>query len=401
MLWETILLALREIRRNVMRSSLTVLGIVIGVAAVITMVTLGGGATVQVSEQIASLGSNLLMITPGQRIGMGQRSAAVAFDLDDAEAVARDIGSIGAVAPSSSQGVTVVFGNENWSTKVTGIDGQYFKVRNWTIESGREFASSELRAGKAVCILGATVRKELFGGQDPLGSSIRMEKVSCQVIGILEAKGQSTMGTDQDDLILIPLRTFQRRIAGNQDIGLIQVSVQDGASTDKVKQDIEQLMRVRRHISPSEDDNFSVRDMKEIAKMLTGTTQVLTALLGAVAAVSLLVGGIGIMNIMLVSVTERTREIGIRLAIGALTREVLMQFLVEAIVLSSFGGLFGIVLALTASVGLAHVLQIPFVFNLGIVVIAFFFSAAVGVIFGYFPARQAARMDPIEALRHE
>jgi putative ABC transport system permease protein len=401
MLWETILLALREIRRNLMRSSLTVLGIVIGVAAVITMVTLGGGATVQVSEQIASLGSNLLMITPGQRIGMGQRSAASAFDVDDAEAIARDIGSISAVAPSSSQGVTAVFGNKNWSTKVTGIDGQYFKVRNWTIESGREFVNGELRAGKAVCILGATVRKELFGGQDPLGSKIRMENVSCQVIGILEAKGQSTMGTDRDDLILIPLRTFQRRIAGNQDIGLIQVSVQDGASTDKVKQDIEQLMRVRRHISPSEDDNFSVRDMKEIAKMLTGTTQVLTALLGAVAAVSLLVGGIGIMNIMLVSVTERTREIGIRLAIGALTREVLMQFLVEAVVLSSFGGLFGIVLALTASIGLAQVLQVPFVFNSGIVVIAFFFSAAVGVIFGYFPARQAARMDPIEALRHE
>lgn len=401
MLWETILLALREIRRNIMRSFLTTLGIVIGVAAVITMVTIGGGATVQVTEQIASLGSNLLIITSGQRMGMGQRSAAADFDLDDAEAIARDIGSVSAVAPSSSQAVTVVFGNENWSTKVTGIDGQYFKVRNWTIESGREFASSELRAGKAVCILGATVRKELFGGQDPLGSSIRMEKVSCQVIGILEAKGQSTMGTDQDDLILIPLRTFQRRIAGNQDIGLIQVSVQDGASTDKVKQDIEQLLRVRRHISPSEDNDFSVRDMKEIAKMLTGTTQVLTALLGAVSAVSLLVGGIGIMNIMLVSVTERTREIGIRLAIGALTREVLMQFLVEAIVLSSFGGLFGIVLALTASFGLARVLQVPFVFNSGIVVIAFFFSAAVGVIFGYFPARQAARLDPIEALRHE
>jgi putative ABC transport system permease protein len=401
MLWETILLALREIRRNLMRSSLTVLGIVIGVAAVITMVTLGGGATVQVSEQIASLGSNLLMITPGQRIGMGQRSAAAAFDVDDAEVIARDISSIIAVAPSSTQGVTAVFGNKNWSTKVTGIDGQYFKVRNWTIESGREFAGSELRAGKAVCILGETVRKELFGGQDPLGSSIRMGKVSCQVIGILEAKGQSTMGTDQDDFVLIPLRTFQRRIAGNKDIGLIQVSVQDGASTDKVKQDIEQLLRVHRHISPSEDDNFIVRDMKEITKMLTGTTQVLTALLGAVAAVSLLVGGIGIMNIMLVSVTERTREIGIRLAIGALTREVLMQFLVEAVVLSSFGGLFGIVLALTASVGLARVLQVPFVFNSGIVIIAFFFSAAVGIIFGYFPARQAARLDPIEALRHE
>jgi putative ABC transport system permease protein len=401
MLWETILLALREIRRNLMRSALTVLGIVIGVAAVITMVTLGKGATVQVSEQIASLGSNLLMITPGQRIGMGQRSAAPAFDVEDAEAIARDIRSIDGVAPSSTQGVTAVFGNENWSTKVTGVDNQYFKVRNWTIKIGRGFINSELRAGKAVCILGDTVRKELFGGQNPLGYRIRIENVSCQVVGVLEAKGQSTMGTDRDDLILIPLRAFQRRIAGNQDITLIQVSVKEGESTDKVKYDIEQLMRGRRHISPSEDDDFSVRDMKEIINMLTGTTQVLTALLGAVAAVSLLVGGIGIMNIMLVSVTERTREIGIRLAIGALTREVLMQFLVEAVVLSSFGGLFGITLALTASLGLARLLNIPFVFNLGIVVIAFFFSAAVGVIFGYFPARQAARMDPIEALRHE
>jgi putative ABC transport system permease protein len=401
MLWETILLALREIRRNLMRSALTVLGLVIGVAAVITMVTLGKGATVQVSEQIASLGSNLLMITPGQRIGMGQRSAAPAFDVEDAEAIARDIRSIDGVAPSSTQGVTAVFGNENWSTKVTGVDNQYFKVRNWTIKIGRGFINSELRAGKAVCILGDTVRKELFGGQNPLGYRIRIENVSCQVVGVLEAKGQSTMGTDRDDLILIPLRAFQRRIAGNQDITLIQVSVKEGESTDKVKYDIEQLMRGRRHISPSEDDDFSVRDMKEIINMLTGTTQVLTALLGAVAAVSLLVGGIGIMNIMLVSVTERTREIGIRLAIGALTREVLMQFLVEAVVLSSFGGLFGITLALTASLGLARLLNIPFVFNLGIVVIAFFFSAAVGVIFGYFPARQAARMDPIEALRHE
>lgn len=401
MLWNALLLALREIRRNAMRSFLTVLGIVIGVAAVITMVTIGGGATVQVTEQIASLGSNLLMVTPGQRMGMGQRSVAPAFDKDDAKAIARDVKSVAAVAPSSSQGITAVFGNENWSTSVTGIDNQYFRVRNWTIESGRQFMDNELRAGKAVCILGATVARELFGGRNSLGQSLRLEKISCQVIGLLKAKGLSTMGADQDDLILIPLRTFQRRIAGNQDIRLIQISIQDGASTEKAERDIEQVMRTRRHISPSEDDDFSVMDMKEITKMLTGTTQVLTALLGAVAAVSLLVGGIGIMNIMLVSVTERTREIGIRLAIGALEWEVLVQFLVEAIVLSSFGGLFGILIAFVSSVGLASLLKVPFVFNMGIVVIAFFFSAAVGVIFGYFPARKAARLNPIDALRHE
>ncbi len=401
MLWNALLLALREIRRNVMRSFLTILGIVIGVAAVIIMVTIGGGATVQVTQQIESLGSNLLMITPGQRMGMGQRSAAAAFELDDAEAIARDIRSIAAVAPSSSQGVTAVFGNENWSTSVIGTDNRYLKVGNWTIATGREFTNSELRGGKAVCILGETIRKELFGGQDSLDGKIRLEKLSCQVIGVLEAKGQSTMGTDQDDRIIVPLRTFQRRIAGNRDIGLIQVSVKDGASTAKVEQDITRLLRERRHVSASEDDNFSVRDMKEIAQMLTGTTQILTALLSAVAAVSLLVGGIGIMNIMLVSVTERTREIGIRLAIGALEREVLLQFLVEAVVLSSLGGVVGIVLALGGSVVLADLMQVPFVFNPGIVATAFLFSAAVGVIFGYFPARRAAQLDPIEALRHE
>lgn len=400
MLWNTILLALRDIRRNVMRSSLTMLGIVIGVGAVIILVTIGNGTTVQVTEQIKSLGNNMLMVTPGKRMGPGQ-STAPPFDLDDADSIARDISSIVAVAPSSTQPVTVVFGNENWSTTAVGSNNQIFHVRNWTRESGRQFEESELRAGKAVCILGATVRKELFGGQDPLGAYIRMGNISCQVIGLVESKGQSTMGSDQDDFVLLPLRTVQRRIAGNEDIGLIQVSVQDGASTEKAQRDIERLMRERRRLSPSEDDNFSVMDTKEIAKMLTSTTQVLTALLGAVAAVSLLVGGIGIMNIMLVSVTERTREIGIRLAIGALEREVLMQFLVEAVVLSSFGGLFGIILALAGSVGLSYALHVPFVFDMGIVVIAFLFSAAVGVIFGYFPALKAARLDPIEALRHE
>ena len=401
MLWNALLLAIREIRRNVMRSFLTTLGIVIGVAAVIVMVTIGGGATVQVTEQIANLGSNLLIMTPGQRMGMGQRSSAPAFDLDDARAIERDVSHISAVAATSSQGVTVVSGNENWSTTVSGVDNQFFKVKNWSTESGRQFTESEMRAGKAVCILGATVRKELFSGQNPLGSSIRMDKVSCQVIGVLQSKGQSTIGSDQDDLVLIPLRTFQRRIAGDQDIKLIQISVQDGISTTKVEESITRLMRKRRHIATNEDDDFSVMDMKEITKMLTGTTQVLTMLLGAVAAVSLLVGGIGIMNIMLVSVTERTREIGVRLAIGALESEVLMQFLVEAVVLSSIGGITGIVLALAGSVLLADLMQVPFVFNAAIVVVSFAFSAAVGVIFGYFPARKAARLDPIEALRHE
>jgi putative ABC transport system permease protein len=401
MWWNALLLAWREIRRNLMRSFLTILGVVIGVAAVITMVTLGSGATARITEQIASLGSNLLMIRTGQRMGPGLSSAAPPFSIHDAEAIAREINAIAAVAPSSSYPLTAIFGNVNWSTTVTGIDNHYFTVRNQAIESGRPFLESELRAGKAACILGATVREKLFGGQDPIGSHIRLQKISCQVIGLLEAKGQSMMGSDQDDIILIPLRTLQRRIAGNQDVTLIQVSVREGASTKKAERDIEQLLRKRRHISPPKEDDFSVRDMKEITKMLTGTTQVMTTLLGAVAAVSLLVGGIGIMNIMLVSVTERTREIGIRLAIGALEREVLLQFLVEAVVLSSFGGLIGIFLALVASIGLSNLLRVPFVLNPGIVILAFLFSAAVGIIFGYFPAKKAARLDPIDALRHE
>jgi putative ABC transport system permease protein len=401
MLWNTVLLALRELKRNVMRSILTILGIVIGVGAVITMVTIGGGATAQVKEQIASMGSNLLMVSPGKRLGPGQSSGNIPFKQADAEAIAREVSSVAAVAPVSSKSIQAVFGNQNWSTQVTGSDNQYFRVTNRSIRSGRQFSDSELRAGAAVCIVGETVRKKLFGGQDPIGEKIRLQKLSCEVIGLLEGKGQSTMGMDQDDIVVIPLSTFQRRISGNQDVAIIQVSVRDGAPTEKAQRDIQLLMRERRHLSASDDDNFNVMDMKEIAKMLTGTTQLLTALLSAVAAVSLLVGGIGIMNIMLVSVTERTREIGIRLAIGALESEVLMQFLVEAVVLSSFGGLIGIALALTASIWLADVLHVPFVFNAGIVIIAFLFSAAVGVIFGYFPAFKAARLDPIEALRHE
>ena len=403
MLRETILLALREIRRNLMRSSLTILGIVIGVAAVITMVTLGRGVTAQVTSDISKLGTNLLQIRAGQhRHGPGgTQSTGDMFKVDDADAIAREISGLVAVAPMASQTTQAIYGNENWATSVIGSTRGYLQVRNWQLENGRQFTDSELRGGKGVCILGATVRKELFGGQNPLGNTIRLEKLSCQVIGVLESKGQSSFGTDQDDFVLIPLRTFQRRIAGNIDVSRIYVSAEDGVSTKKVEQDIGRLMRERRRIAMGEEDDFHVRDMQELVSTMTGTTRVLTGLLGAVAAVSLLVGGIGIMNIMLVSVTERTREIGIRLAIGALERDVLMQFLVEAVVLSSFGGLIGIILGVVAAAIGARVLAVPFVFDPGIIAIAFLFSAAVGVIFGYFPARQAGQLDPIEALRHE
>jgi len=398
-----ILVALREIRRNVLRSFLTVLGIVIGVAAVITMVTLGSGVTAQVTADISKLGTNLLDIRPGQgfRGPGGIRQQSTPFDLEDAEAVAREISGLSAVAPSASQSAQAIYGNENWSTAVTGSNNAYLMARNWSLATGRQFTTSELQSGKAVCILGTTVRDKLFGAQDPLGASIRLGKLSCRVIGVFESKGQSGFGMDQDDFVLVPLRTFQRRVAGNQDVEAISVSVRDGVSTEKVERDIEQLMRERRRIAPGKDDDFHVRNMQELVGTMTSVTRTLTGLLSAVAAVSLLVGGIGIMNIMLVSVTERTREIGIRMAIGALEHEVLIQFLVEAVVLASFGGLVGIVLGLAAAAGGAHALKVPFVFNAGIVLIAFAFSGAVGVVFGYFPARKAARLNPIDALRHE
>jgi putative ABC transport system permease protein len=386
-----------------MRSSLTVLGIVIGVAAVITMVTLGGGTTAQVKEEISSLGSNMLQVRPGQhrRGPGGTRSQAAMFEIKDAEAIIREISGLEAVAPAVSTNMQAIAGNKNWSTTVMGSTNVFLQVRDWTLESGRLFTDAEMLSGKAACILGTTVRNELFGNADPLGATVRLQKLSCQVVGVLESKGQSSFGGDQDDFVLIPVRTFQRRIAGNNDISIIYISAQDGISTTEVQESVERLMRERRRVTAGEDDDFHVRDMQEIVSTLTSTTRILTVLLGAVAAVSLLVGGIGIMNIMLVSVTERTREIGIRLAIGALEREVLMQFLIEAVVLSSFGGLFGIIVGLIASSVGAYILGMPFILNSEIIVIAFLFSAAVGVIFGFFPAQKAARLDPIDALRHE
>lgn len=403
MLWETIFLAMHAIRRNMLRSSLTVLGIVIGVAAVITLVTMGNGATAQITSEISSLGSNMLFVRPGQggHSPGGAHAASPMFKAADADAIRGEISGLAAVAPTASISSQAIYGNENWSTSVIGSTNAYFTVREWKIDRGRQFTPGEERAGKAVCVLGATVKKELFGAQDPLGASIRLKKLSCQVIGTLRSKGQSTFGTDQDDFVLVPLRLLQRRLSGNNDVSGIFISAKNGVSTRKIKKNIVRLMRQRRHIGHGQDDDFRVRDMKEIMGAVTSTTRVLTALLGAVAAVSLLVGGIGIMNIMLVSVTERTREIGIRLAIGALEKDVLLQFLVEAVVLSCFGGLIGIALGLTAAAVGTHFLKMPFIFDLRIVLLAFLFSGGVGIIFGYFPARKAARLDPIEALRHE
>ncbi len=399
MLWNALLLSLREIRRNLMRSFLTMLGIVIGVAAVITMVTLGNGATHSVSDQISSLGSNLLILRPGQR--MGPPEGAANFKLDDVEAIEAQVSAANAVAPLTSTGVTAVRAAKNWTTSVTGSTSAYFRAGNWRFADGRGFFDAEERAGRAVCVIGETVRRELFGNQNPIGDQIRIRQFACEVIGLLAPKGQSAMGRDQDDTIVMPLRTLQRRLSGTQDVTTLMVSVKDGVPIDTAKEQIALLMRERRKVGENETDNFHVMDTRQIADAFTSTTRVMTTLLGAVAAVSLLVGGIGIMNIMLVSVTERTREIGIRLAIGALEREVLLQFLIEAVVLAALGGLIGIALATAASIALAQVMQVPYLFNPGINLLSFVFSAAIGVIFGYFPARRAARLDPIEALRHE
>ena len=403
MLLNALLLALRAICRNLMRSFLTVLGVVIGVAAVITMVTLGNGATRMVSDQISSLGSNLLILRPGQQLGPGRDSAGAAnFKLADVEAIETQIPALKAVAPVVGSKVTLVAGNQNWQSQVNGTSNAYFIAGNWQIASGRKFADEEEVAGKAVCIIGATVKKQLFPRGSPLGDELRVKNFTCEVIGVLQGKGQGAMGQDQDDVVLMPVRTAQRRLTGNvNDVSMLMLSLRDGVTADPVMDQIRKLMRERRKLAENADDDFHVMDTKQIAETLSGTIRTMTGLLGAVAAVSLLVGGIGIMNIMLVSVTERTREIGIRLAIGALAHEVLLQFLIEAVALSALGGLIGIVLALFVCLGLTALMHMPFLFNPGINLLAFVFSAAIGIVFGYMPARRAARLDPIVALRFE
>ncbi|EMS96707.1 hypothetical protein H009_15823 [Agrobacterium tumefaciens str. Cherry 2E-2-2] len=402
MFFETSRLALRAISRNLLRSFLTVLGVVIGVAAVIAMVTIGNGTTEQVKSELSRLGTNMLFVRPGQ-FGPGRASTeAKRFDDRDVEAIRNQISGIRAVAPQNrSSAATVIFGGKNHQTSVIGTTNDYLIAQDWTIALGRDFQPAEDRGGQIGCIIGETVRQELFGAENPVGQTIRVSNISCPVIGVLGRKGQSGLGDDQDDTIIMPLKIHQRRIGGTTTISSIMVSAQDGVSTAKVQSDLQNLLRERRRIGIGREDDFTVNDMTQIASAMTGTTTLLTGLLGAVAAVSLLVGGIGIMNIMLVSVTERTREIGIRLAIGALEKQVLTQFLVEAVMLSAFGGLVGILTGLGLAYAVVGYLNVPFVTSPSIIFLAFAFSAATGVIFGYFPARRAASLSPIEALRHE
>ena len=401
MFFETSKLALRAISRNLLRSFLTILGVVIGVAAVIAMVTVGNGTTAQVKSELSRLGTNMLFVRPGQ-FGPGRASTeAKRFNDNDIEAISNQISGVRAVAPVNRSSATVIYGGQNHSTSVVGTTNDYLISQDWTLALGREFQTAEDRGGQIGCIIGETVRQQLFGGSNPIGQAIRVSNISCPVVGVLARKGQSGLGDDQDDTIIMPLKIHQRRIGGVTTISSIMVSARDGVSTSKVQSDLERLLRERRRIAIGRDDDFTVNDMTQIASAMTGTTTLLTGLLGAVAAVSLLVGGIGIMHIMLVSVTERTREIGIRLAIGAVESQVLMQFLVEAVMLSAFGGFVGIVTGLSLAYAVVSFLGVPFVTSPSLIMLAFAFSAAIGVIFGYFPARRAASMSPIEALRHE
>ncbi len=404
MIWNAFLIALREIRRNPVRAFLTVLGIIIGVAAVITMVTLGRATTQAVKSQITGLGSNLVSIRPGASFGPRRPDSGIPnFTAKDVEAITNQIGGLDGVAPVTRSSMGTIYRQNARTTSVVGTTAAYFTINNWNLTTGRFFTDEDARAGRAVAVIGQTVVTKLFEGDDPIGKKIRIGTSTCEVIGILTSKGQAGM-SDQDDTIVMPLTTLQRRLVGRTstaNISEISISIEENADSDLIIEEITALMRSRRNLQDNEDDDFHVFNAQQLAETLSSSTQMMTTLLAAVAGVSLLVGGIGIMNIMLVSVTERTREIGVRLAIGARAREVLLQFLVEAITLSSVGGMVGIGLALLLCVVLSGAIGVAFVFDAQINLIAFLFSTAVGVIFGFAPARRAARLDPIDALRHE
>ncbi len=371
MIWESVKIALQTISRNKLRSVLTLLGIVIGVAAVIALVTIGRGATQKVTSDLSKLGSNMLIARPGAPTqGPPGGSEARTFTTRDVDGL-RGISGVRALAPSANKGVTAIYDGASSDTTVTGTEPNFFTVQDWTFSQGGPFTDSDVRSGSAVCVIGETVRKDLFAGVDPVGKIIRLGAVPCTVSGVLNMKGQSAFGSDQDSTIIMPLRSFQRRIAGNNRISTIAVSATSANDLVPVQAAMTELLRETRRVRNGETDDFTVRDMTQLAATFSSTTSVMTGLLSAVAAVSLLVGGIDIMNIMLVSVTERTREIGIKLAIGAQSSQVLTQFLVEAVVLCLIGGLIGIALGLGIAAGASVLLAIPFIFNPGIAALAF------------------------------
>ena len=403
MLLNALLIAIKEIKRNILRSILTILGIVIGVASVIAMVMIGDGTTANVTANIEKLGSNMLNVRVGQEKRGAPRddNSAKPFKIEDITAIKNEVANLKGVTAENSSMANVVFGNKSNSSLIVGTTNDYFIIKDWEVEQGRIFEEGELSSGKSVCILGTTVVKNLFGDENPIGATIRIKNFPCSVIGVLAPKGASSFGRDQDEVVITPLKMYQRKIQGNLDVSTIIVSVMEEKYIEDAKAQIISLMQDRRAVKVGEADNFHIRDMKDILNTMTSTTKMLTYLLGSIAAISLLVGGIGIMNIMLVSVTERTREIGIRLAIGAMQSEVLLQFLIEAIVLSTWGGIIGIFLGLGVGYGVVQIFELPYIINTQIILISFIFSTLIGVVFGYFPARKAARLNPIDALRYE
>jgi putative ABC transport system permease protein len=403
----TLKTALRAMRRNKLRSGLTALGIIIGVGTIIAMLGIGNGAREQVEAQVASLGENVIMVYPGSssssssRVRLGYGSS-VALTIDDAEAIEDEIPGAVAVSPEVYASAQVTAGNQNWKTKIYGESPEYFDIRQWPLADGEPFGDADVRGANKIAIIGQTTAQQLFGEESPIGEVVRVQNVPFTVVGLLSGKGFSVKGHDQDNVIVIPYTTALQRLMGkNTPLYGIIVQAADASVLDEVQDQITALLRQRHRISSDKEDDFVVRSQQEIAEAATETARTMTILLGAIASVSLVVGGIGIMNIMLVSVVERTREIGIRRAVGARARDILRQFLVEAFTLSSLGGTIGIVLGVSVSKLLSLVAHWPTVVSSGSVLVAFLFSAAVGIFFGFYPARKASRLDPIEALRYE
>ncbi|PYU17364.1 MAG: multidrug ABC transporter substrate-binding protein [Acidobacteria bacterium] len=402
--WNTLRLALRALARNKLRSALTMLGIIIGVGAVIATVSIGQGAEYLVQQGIQSMGTNAVFIAAGSGRPGGARLGSWAvktLTIDDMNAILREVPLIHEAAPAVVSRVQVVYQNQNWNTGITGTTPNYFRIRSWPVQAGSIFGQDEVDSAANVCLLGTTVARILFGDVDPVGKQIRIGQLPFRVVGVLESKGQSVMGDDQDDRIFAPYTTVQRRISGITWIQFINASAVSREASNAAVAPITALLRERHHIRPGEDDDFFVRTQSDVADLADQTQRVMTLLLGSIASVSLIVGGIGIMNIMLVSVTERTREIGVRMAVGATESDVQQQFLVEAVTLSMAGGLLGIGVGLIGSALISNFLAWPTLISVKAIIAAAIFSAAVGIFFGFYPARKAAQLDPIEALRYE
>ena len=408
-LTDSLTAALVAIRVNVLRSVLTALGIIIGVAAVIIMISVGAGAQKRVDDLIQSLGSNLVIVMPGTTTSSGARGARGSRPTvteDDAIAIQNEIPTVQVAAPSVRGSGQIIFGNQNWSSVIRGVTPEYQEARDWEIQDGRWFNQAEVRSAAKVALIGETVAENLFGDDNPVGQLVRIKRVPFTVIGTLAPKGETPLGTDMDDTIFVPLTTAKKRIIGGRRlsgklIGALYVKSTSAAVVNDTIRDMTNLWRQRHRIRPGQPDDFFVRNLSSILEARASSSRVMTLLLAAVASVSLLVGGIGIMNIMLVSVTERTREIGLRMAVGAKGKDILLQFLIEAVTLSLIGGLIGIALGLGGSLAIANVGSFPAIIQPASIVLAFGFAAAVGVFFGFYPARKAARLDPIEALRYE